>query len=77
MADDLTADRLLLGKDKHAVIALLGVPDASDSTGHSLDYAVDLGLRTGPWGLGGTWLFYTSVCFDTLSGTVIEVHTRD
>ena len=77
MVDDLETRSLLIGKDKPAVIALLGMPDASDTAGRSLDYAVDIGLRTGPWGLGGTWLFYTSVCFDTLTGTVVEVRTRD
>lgn len=77
MVDDLETRSLLVGKDKPAVIALLGMPDASDTTGRSLDYAVDIGLRTGPWGMGGTWLFYTSVRFDTLSATVVEVYTRD
>lgn len=77
MADALIAERLLLGNDRSAVVALLGMPDASDTTDYSFDYAVDLGRRTGPWGMGGTWLFYTSVCFDTLSGDVIEVRTRD
>lgn len=77
MVDDLETRNLLIGKDKTAVIALLGMPDASDTTGRSMDYAVDVGLRTGPWGLGGTWLFYTSVLFDTLSATAVEVYTRD
>ena len=77
MVDDLENRSLLIGKDKPAVIALLGMPDASDTAGFSLDYAVDVGLRTGPWGLGGTWLFYTSVRFDTLSATAVEVYTRD
>lgn len=77
MVDDLETRNLLIGKDKPAVIALLGMPDASDTAGYSLDYAVDVGLRTGPWGLGRTWLFYTSVRFDTLSATAVEVYTRD
>ena len=75
--DDLGTTRRLIGKDTTAVIALLGMPDASDTAGNSFDYAVDPGLRTGPWGLGGTWLFYTSVRFDTATALVTEVHTRD
>lgn len=77
MVDDLENRSLLIGKNKTAIIALLGMPDASDTTGFFWDYAVDIGRRTGPWGLGGTWLFYTSVRFDTLSATVVEVYTRD
>jgi hypothetical protein len=77
MVHDLEATRLLIGKSKRQAIDLLGMPDASDTVGRSLQYAVDLGLRTGPWGLGGTWLFFTTVVMDSTSSLVTEVRTRD
>ncbi len=77
MVQDLEARKLLLGMNKDRVIDLLGSPDASDTFGYTLEYAVDLGLRTGPWGLGGTWPFYTTVVFDGAQGEVNEVRTRD
>ena len=77
MVEDLEHRQLLIGATKLEVLELLGPPTASDTAGHALAYTVDIGLRTGPWGLGGTWLFCTTVVFDTLSGTVTEVHTRD
>jgi hypothetical protein len=77
MVEDLEHRQLLIGATKLEVLELLGPPTASDTAGHALAYTVDIGLRTGTWGLGGTWLFYTTVVFDTLSGTVTEVHTRD
>lgn len=77
MVEDLEGTRLLIGKSKRQVIDLLGLPDASDTAGQTLGYAVDLGLRTGPWGLGGTWLFFTSVVVDSTSALVTEVRTRD
>ncbi|MCC7503597.1 MAG: hypothetical protein IT229_13775 [Flavobacteriales bacterium] len=77
MVADLEKRQLLIGASKQAVIKLLGAPDASDTLGPRLEYDVDLGLRTGPWGLGGTWLFNTTVRFDTLSGTACEVRTHD
>lgn len=77
MAEDLEHGQLLIGSSKREVMELLGPPTASDTAGHALSYVVDLGLRTGPWGLGGTWLFYTTVVFDTLSGAATEVRTRD
>jgi hypothetical protein len=77
MVKDLEATRLLIGKNKRQAIDLLGMPDASDTAGHALEYAVDIGLRTGPWGLGGTWLFFTTVVIDSTSAEVTEVRTRD
>lgn len=77
MVDDLEKRQLLIGATKQEVLAQLGAPDASDTLGFRLAYDVDLGLRTGPWGLGGTWLFNTTVRFDTLSGTACEVRTHD
>jgi len=77
MVDDLEKRQLLIGSSKQAVIELLGAPDGSDTLGLALEYVVDLGLRTGPWGLGGTWLFFTTVRFDTLSGRAYDVRTHD
>ncbi len=77
MVHDLEIHGRLLGMTKPAVLALLGPPDASDTTGYAFDYAVDLGLRTGPWGLGGTWLFFITVHFDTAEMRAVEVSTRD
>jgi hypothetical protein len=77
MVEDLERKQLLIGASKGKVLELLGPPTASDTAGHALAYAVDLGLRTGPWGLGGTWLFQTTVLFDTLTGVAVEVRTND
>jgi hypothetical protein len=77
MAADLEHGARLIGLTKGEVLELLGAPTASDTAGHALAYVVDLGLRTGPWGLGGPWLFQTTVLFDSLSGTVTEVRTND
>lgn len=77
MVDDLEKRQLLIGATKQEVFAQLGAPDASDTLDFRFAYDVDLGLRTGPWGLGGTWLFNTTVRFDTLSGKACEVRTHD
>jgi hypothetical protein len=77
MANDLEHSARLTGLRKAQVLELLGPPDASDTSGHALSYVVDLGLRTGPWGLGGPWLFQTTVLFDTLRGEVSGVRTND
>lgn len=77
MAADLEHSAHLIGLRKAQVLELLGPPDASDTSGHTLSYVVDLGLRTGPWGMGGPWLFQTTVAFDTISGGVSGVRTGD
>jgi hypothetical protein len=77
MVEDIEQQHVLIGNSKRQVMDLLGPPDASDTAGHTLQYAVDLGLRTGPWGLGGTWLFFTTVVIDSTSGQVTELRTRD
>jgi hypothetical protein len=77
MTLDLERSAVLIGRTKGEVMGLIGPPTASDTDGHSLAYVVDLGLRTGPWGLGGTWLFLTNVQFDTLTGKATSVRTND
>lgn len=77
MVDRLEQKGLLLGRDKSAVISMLGLPDDPDTTGCTFEYAVDIGLRTGPIGLGGTWPFHMAVHFDSVSGRAVEVATRD
>jgi hypothetical protein len=77
MARDLGTGGSLIGLDKRTVVGVLGMPDGQDTSGYVLEYAVDLGLRTGPFGMGGTWLFHTSVAIDTLTGKVITVRTHD
>jgi hypothetical protein len=76
MVDKMISDSILIGKSKSDVLKLLGSPTASDTTS-SLVYEVDLGLKTGPSGLGGTWLFFLTVQFDTTTNKVNDVWCRD
>lgn len=77
MTADLERSARLIGRTKGEVLDILGAPTASDTSGLALSYTVDLGLRTGPWGLGGPWIFQTTVLFDSVSKVVSDVHTRD
>jgi hypothetical protein len=77
MAADLEHSARLVGLKKVEVLDLLGPPSASDTFGFSLSYTVDLGLRTGPWGMGGPWIFKTAVLLDSTSGLVNTVRTLD
>lgn len=74
MVDDLIADSLLMGKTKSEVVALLG--DQGDTI-CNFSYPVDIGLKVGPFGIGGTWLFFLNVHFDTLTGKVNDVQCLD
>ena len=74
---DLEQSGILMGRTKAQVIQLLGMPDASDTTGFDLEYAVDIGLQTGPLGLGGTWLFFTHARIDSVTARVVSVRTSD
>ena len=74
---DLEQSGILMGRTKAQVIQLLGMPDASDTTGFDLEYAVDIGLRTGPLGLGGSWLFFTHARIDSVTARVVSVRTSD
>jgi len=76
MVDKMISDSILIGKSKSEVLQLLGSPTASDTTS-PLVYEVDLGLKNGPLGLGGTWLFFMSVQFDTTTNKVNDVWCRD
>ncbi len=76
MVDKLIADSILIGKSKSDVLQMLGSPTASDTTS-PLVYEVDLGKKNGPLGLGGTWLFFMTVHFDTTTNKVNEVWCRD
>jgi outer membrane protein assembly factor BamE (lipoprotein component of BamABCDE complex) len=76
MVDHLIADSIIVGKTKNEVFRLLGDPTASDTTDQWV-YEVDLNKKTGPMGLGGIWLFYLNIRFDTLSNRVLEVRCTD
>lgn len=76
MVDKIITDSMLLGKSKDEIISLLGEPTASDTT-QPFIYEVDIGKKTGPFGFGGTWLFYLTVQFDTLNNKVNDVWCRD
>lgn len=74
MVENIIEDSILIGKSKKEVIALLG--DQGDTTGN-FSYAVDIGLKTGPFGLGGMWPFDLNIHFDSLSNKVTEVRCND
>ena len=74
MVDNIIEDSILIGKSKMEVLDLLGNP--GDTTGN-FSYQVDIGLKTGPLGLGGVWLFDLNIRFDTLENKVLEVSCRD
>src|SRR5262245_10362764 len=76
MVDSLMADSLLYGKSKSGVIEILGEPTASDTIG-PLVYQVDFGKTTGPFGMGGIWLFFLTIEFDSTSNKVINVRCSD
>jgi hypothetical protein len=75
MVDQLMDDSLLIGKSRSELCYLLEC-DSEDSIGN-LSYPVDIGLKTGPFGLGGIWLFSLNVHFDSLTDKVTEVRCRD
>jgi hypothetical protein len=74
MVDDIIEDSILIGKSKREVLHLLG--DDVDTSGN-FSYPVDLGLKTGPFGLGGMWPFDLNIHFDTLTNKVFEVTCND
>ncbi len=74
MVDNIIEDRILIGKSKIEVLKLLG--DQGNTAG-SFSYQVDIGLKTGPFGLGGVWPFYLNIHFDTLKNRVFEVRCND
>lgn len=74
MVDNIIDDSLLIGKTKKQVIDLLG--EQGDPSGN-FSYTVDLGLKTGPMGLGGKWLFSLNIHFDTINKKVYEVRCND
>lgn len=76
MVDKMISDSILIGKSKSDVLQLLGSPTASDLTSPFV-YEVELGKKTGPLGLGGTWLFFMTVQFDTTTNKVNDVWCRD
>ena len=74
MVDNLIDDSLLIGKSKTEIVNLLG--DQGDTRGN-FSYPVDLGLTIGPFGIGGTWLFYLNIHFDTIEHRVVNVRCSD
>jgi hypothetical protein len=75
MVDHLIEDSLLIGKSRSEMCYLIGC-DSEDSIGN-LSYPVDIGLKTGPFGWGGIWLFSLNVHFDSLTDRVVNVACRD
>ncbi len=74
MVDHIIKDSVLIGKTKIEILYLLG--DQGDTT-ENFSYPVDIGLKTGPLGLGGTWVFEMTILFDTLTNKVFEVRCND
>ena len=74
MVDNIIEDSILIGKSKKEVLNLLG--DQGDTIGN-FGYFVDIGLKSGPFGLGGIWLFNLNIHFDTLENKVLEVRCND
>ncbi len=74
MVDNIIEDSILIGKSKIEILSLLG--GQGDTTGN-FGYPVDIGLKTGPFGLGGVWLFDLNIHFDTLTNKVFEVRCND
>ncbi|MBK8482785.1 MAG: hypothetical protein IPL31_00115 [Saprospiraceae bacterium] len=74
MVDNIIEDSTLIGKSKMEVLSLLG--EQGDTT-DNFSYQVDIGLKTGPFGLGGVWLFDLNIHFDTLTNIVFEVRCND
>ncbi len=74
MVHSIIEDSILIGKSKVEVLNLLG--DQGDTAGN-FSYQVDLGLKTGPLGLGGIWPFDLNIDFDTLKNKVFYVRCND
>ena len=74
MVDNIIENSVLIGKSKIEVLNLLG--NQGDTTGN-LRYPVDIGLKIGPFGLGGMWPFDLNIHFDTLENKVSEVRCND
>lgn len=77
MVDNIASESILIGKTKNEVIELLGQPNDSTYTSDRYYWTIDRGLKTGPLGLGGTWLFKLNVNFDTIDYKVNEVWISD
>ena len=69
MVHNIIDDNLLIGKSRTEVVHMLGGSE-DDSVGN-LSYPVDIGLKTGPLGIGGVWLFELTVQFDSTDQTVV------
>lgn len=76
MVDNIIGDSILIGKEKAEVLSLLGEPTGGD-TSNSLVYSVDIGLKTGPFGLGGVWPFFMTIEFDSTGMRVEKVRCTD
>jgi len=74
MVDHLINDSLLFGKTKEQVAEMLG---GDGDTTLNLSYTVDIGYKTGPYGLGGVWLFELDIRFDSLTKEVVSVRCHD
>ena len=74
MIDNIIDDSLLIGKTKKEILEMLG--DQGDTAGN-FSYSVDIGLRTGPFGIGGVWPFELNIHFDSLTNKATEVRCSD
>jgi hypothetical protein len=75
MVDYLMDKELLIGKSKMEIINLLGEPDSD--TLSPINYVDDFNKKVGPFGLGGPWIFYLRIDFDTLTNKVKQVNCND
>lgn len=75
MVDHIIRDSLLIGKTADEAQHMLGGDSNEPCDG--LSYPVDIGLRTGPFGLGGTWLFFLNVYVDSVTCRVTDVRCLD
>lgn len=77
MSDDIVSDSILMRKTKTEVIELLGQPDSPTDSFNQYYWTIDRGLRVGPLGSGGPWLFQLIVNFDSIDSKVNDVAIRD
>ncbi len=77
MADNIVSDSILIGRSKNNVIELLGQPDNSTDSCNRYYWIIDIGLNTGPLGIGDKWLFQLNVNFDSTHFQVDNVWISD
>jgi len=76
MINSLETSDTLLEKTYGEVVRLLGEPDIMSSDSSDISYELYTGQDVGPFGLGGPWVFWLNVDFDS-SGKVNDYHASD